>query len=219
MNTGMQLSVACVVIISCSLLAGHGMQPLLRARMLLHELLVVHACCTVSVASRPEACNCFLAAARVRGVGTTASRGGKSWRKGKVRQRNRRKVAKAESKAAALRKRAGAATSGRPLAAEATQSGAAPPLPAGRSCPPSCPPARPPQSQYLMRPSHEQVATFEVSSGCHSHPISTWSWHFMLRTICRDMDMGGGEGGWWVVVVCAGGGVGGWGGTVRNTGN
>lgn len=29
------------------------------------------------------------------------------------------------------------------------------------------------QSQYLIRPSHPQVATFDVSSGCHSTPIVT----------------------------------------------
>lgn len=41
------------------------------------------------------------------------------------------------------------------------------------------------QSQYLIWPSQEQVATLLVSRGCHSQPMSTWSWHFMDRTICR----------------------------------
>ena len=40
------------------------------------------------------------------------------------------------------------------------------------------------QSQYLIRPSQPQVATLEVSSGCHSAPMHTWSCALKERRIC-----------------------------------
>lgn len=34
-----------------------------------------------------------------------------------------------------------------------------------------------------MEPSQLQVATFDVSRGCHSQPMHTWSWHLSVRTM------------------------------------
>lgn len=37
------------------------------------------------------------------------------------------------------------------------------------------------QSQSLIVPSHEQVATLEGSKGCQMAEMQTWSWHLILR--------------------------------------
>ena len=44
----------------------------------------------------------------------------------------------------------------------------------------------PPQSQYLIVPSHEHVATQEGSIGCQIAWMHTWSWHLSLRKTLPD---------------------------------